>query len=256
MGEIMDYVFPEINDGDVVSFDTETNGVDWRVCHIVGFVITLPDRNFNCYYPIRHETGNNLNPNKIIEWVKSWSGKKLTLIGHNLKFDLHMCANDGIFFPNSTFEDTQINANLIDEHMGNYSLDNVAKWAKVPVQKGTGIYAYLAQKFGIPNDKKSMSHFWKLDAEDPVAHDYAMADGEVTYLVRQVQQEIIDFQGLRRVWKMENDKGQRGRMNKRTIQTTESVLKSKHYCKQCFALTTDLPTPPFVLAFAQRRGHS
>lgn len=28
--------FPEIKDGDVVTFDTETNGVDWQTCHIVG----------------------------------------------------------------------------------------------------------------------------------------------------------------------------------------------------------------------------
>lgn len=202
---MINYEFPEISDGDTVSFDTETNGVDWRVCHIVGFVITLPDRNFNRYYPIRHETGPNLDPRKIIEWVKSWSHKKITIVGHNLKFDLQMCANDGIFFPNAKFEDTQINANLIDEHMGAYSLDAVAKWCKVPVQKGTGIYAYLAEKFGVPADKNSMAHFWRLAADDPKAHDYAMADGEVTYLVRQIQNEILDFQGLRRVWQVESD---------------------------------------------------
>lgn len=196
--------FPTIRDGDEVSFDTETNGVDWQKCHIVGFVITLPDRDFNAYYPIRHESGPNMDPAKVIEWVKSWADKKITIIGHNLKFDLHMCANDGIFFPNAKFEDTQINATLIDEHAPSYSLDNVAKMHKVPVQKGTGIYAYIKQMFPeAPEGKGAMAYFWRLPADDPWAHEYAMADGEVTYLVREVQNQIIEMQELERVWRVE-----------------------------------------------------
>lgn len=198
--------FPTIKDGDVVSFDTETNGVDWQTCHIVGFVITLPDRDFNAYYPIRHETGPNMDPAKVIKWVKSWADKKITIVGHNLKFDLHMCANDGIFFPNAQFEDTQINANLIDEHMGKYSLDAVAKDLEVPVQKGTDIYDYICSMFpDAPKGKNSMSHFWRLPADDVRAHDYAMADGEVTYLCRQIQNAMIVEQKLERVWRTESD---------------------------------------------------
>lgn len=197
--------FPEINDGDTVTLDTETNGVDWQKCHIVGFVITLTDRDFNAYYPIRHETGPNMDPAFVIEWVKSWMNKRLTIIGHNLKFDLHMCENDGISFPNAEFEDTQINATLLDEHLGTYSLDGIAKAYKLPAQKGTGIYAYLASKFGGPEDKNQMANFWRLPADDPYAHEYAMADGEVTYLARQIQNEMIAYQNLTRVWEVECD---------------------------------------------------
>lgn len=196
--------FPVIEDGDEVTFDTETNGLDWQTKHIVGFVITLPDRNFNAYYPIRHKSGPNMDPAKVIAWVKSWMNKKITLIGHNLKFDLHMCANDGIFFPNAKFEDTQINATLLDEHMGSFSLDNLGKEYKLNTKKATYIYEYIASKIGCKPDKYSMAHFWELPADDPVAHEYAMADGEVTYLARQVQNEMIPYQGLTKIWAVES----------------------------------------------------
>lgn len=196
--------FPEINDGDEVTFDTETNGLNWQVNRIVGFVITLPDRNFNAYYPIRHKTGPNLDAATTIEWVKSWAGKKITLIGHNLKFDLHMCAADGIFFPNAKFEDTQINATLLDEHMGSFSLESLGNQYKLPAKKGTYIYEYIASKVGCKPDKSSMAHYWELPADDPIAHEYAMADGEVTYLARQLQNEMIPYQGLTRIWEVES----------------------------------------------------
>lgn len=202
--------FPNIQDGDTVVLDTETNGVDWKTCHIVGFVVThVPDGktiNSKHYYPIRHECGPNLDPRRIIEWVKSWADKKIKLIGHNLKFDLHMCANDGIFFPNAQMEDTQINATLINEHLqGGYGLDNISKEYQVQTKKATYIYEYMAAKFGGPADKKQMANYWRLPANDEVAIEYAIADGDATFFCYLVQGEIIEYQQLERVHRVECD---------------------------------------------------
>lgn len=199
---------PDIQDGDTVVLDTETNGLDWQKCHIVGFVVHhIPDgMNIKSkgYYPIRHETGPNLAPNMVIDWVKSWMNKRIHIVGHHLKFDLHMCANDGIFFPNATFEDTQVTATLINEHLqGGYSLDNISKEYQVPTKKATFIYEYMASKFGGAPDKNQMANYWRLPANDPVAIEYAVADGDVTWFCAVVQREVIEFQELHRVWKVE-----------------------------------------------------
>lgn len=196
--------FPQINDGDEIVLDTETNGLDWQTCHVVGFVITIPSRDQNFYYPIRHQSGPNLDPNKIVAWVKSWASKKIHIIGHNLKFDLHMCANDGIFFPHASFDDTQINATLIDEHLGGYSMDKVAKSYKVADQKHTDIYEYLASKFGGNPDKGQMANFWRLAADDPKMLEYAMGDGVTTWQIYKMQLEMIEFQQLTRVHSVES----------------------------------------------------
>lgn len=202
----MNLTYPDIQDGETVVLDTETNGLDWQTCHTVGFVVTriLDGRIFsNEYYPIRHETGPNLDPNRVIAWIKSWAGRRIHIIGHNIKFDLHMFANDGIFFPNATFEDTQVNATLINEHLGSFSLDNLGKEYKVTAKKGTALYEYLASKFGGEPTKNQMSNYWRLPADDKMGVDYALGDGVTTFEAWKVQSEIIPYQELQRVHKVE-----------------------------------------------------
>lgn len=200
---------PQIEDGDTVVLDTETNGLNWQTCHTVGFVITKVDPSGGTilsrhYLPIRHESGPNLDPQTVINWVKSWAKKRIHLIGHNLKFDLHFCVNDGITFDNATMEDTQVNATLIDEHLnGGYSLDNITRAYNIPTKKATYIYEYMASKFGGAPDKSQMSNYWRLPADDPVAIEYALLDGDVTWFAACVQSEIIEYQELGTVHQVE-----------------------------------------------------
>lgn len=200
---------PTIKDGDTIVLDTETNGLSWQVCHTVGFVVHKVDPESGRilsrhYLPIRHESGPNFDPATVIAWVQSWSGKRIHLIGHNLKFDLHFCANDGIHFPNATFEDTQVNATLIDEHIrGGYSLDNISKEYNIQTKKATQIYEYMASKFGGNSDKSQMANYWRLPADDAMAVEYALADGDVTWFCALNQRPIIEYQELTRVWGVE-----------------------------------------------------
>lgn len=196
---------PVINDGDTIVLDTETNGLDWKTCFTCGFVITVEREGnpISYYYPIRHEIGPNLPINKVLDWIKSWADKRIHIIGHNLKFDLHFCANDGIYFPNATFEDTQINACLIDENSRSFSLDAQCRKMGTPAKKGEELYKHLAEKFGGKPDRNQMGNYWRLPADDFLAVDYAVGDGDSTYYLQKAQIEMIKLQELERVWQLE-----------------------------------------------------
>lgn len=197
--------FPRIEDGHTVIIDTETTGLDWKAERTCGFVVTVVrgEAPESYYYPIRHESGPNLDERSVIAWVKSWADKKLHIVGHNLKFDLHFLANDGIYFPNSTFEDTQINGCLIDEYAGSFSLEAQAIKFGAPAKKGRPLYEYMSTKFGGDAHQKQMGNFWRLAADDPEAIDYATGDGDSTYWLWKNQQAYIDLDDLRGVWELE-----------------------------------------------------
>jgi DNA polymerase-1 len=196
---------PDITDGDIVFADTETNGVDWKTKHIVGYVIGVmadkwPKLRDNVYLPVRHETGPNLDPGRMADWVRSWADKRITLVSHNLKFDLHMYANEGIYFPNAKTICTQVRASLINEHLNSYSLDELAQVYVEGARKETAIYDYLKAKFGLSETGKStMAHFWRLPANDPMAIKYALADNDTTAALFAVQDGHLKQQELERI---------------------------------------------------------
>lgn len=198
--------FPQIKDGDVVIYDVETNGLDWTVDRIVGFVVTVErdGRPITKYFPTRHETGNLYDHAQVCAWVRSWSDLKIRIVGHNLKFDLHMSANEGIRFPNADFEDTGVNACLLDEHQMSYSLDDVSKRAGVQTNKDTSVYDHIVAMTGCKErGKYTMAHFWRLPGNDPRTMSYACADGDTTYYLWKYQQDKLDWEDLRRVWALE-----------------------------------------------------
>ena len=196
---------PKIEDGDTIVIDTETTGLDWKKERTCGFVVTVVrgETPESYYYPIRHESGPNLDERNVINWIKSWADKKLHIVGHHIKFDLHFLANDGIYFPNATFEDTQINGCLINEYSKSFSLEALAIQYGAPAKKGKQLYEYMANKFGGAAHQSQMAHFWRLSADDPEAIDYATGDGDSTYYLWKNQQPYIDLDELRDVWKLE-----------------------------------------------------
>ncbi len=195
-----------IEAGDTVIFDVETTGLNWKTDRAVGYVVTVKGKTgqiVSSYYPIRHESGPNMDAAKMIEWIKSWASLPIHLVGHHLKFDLHFAANDGIFFPNATFEDTQVNACLINEHQGRFSLENCAIEYGVTAKKGKELYEFLAQRFGGEPTNKQMGNFWRLPADEPLAIEYAAGDGTTTYELWEKQQRVLDDDALRGVWHLE-----------------------------------------------------
>ena len=186
--------------------DTETTGLKSRVDKICGWVWTFgPKPDDTIYLPVRHATGPNLDPAKVNGAIRSALKKnpKLHVVGHNLSFDLGFMQGEDMVPKDATFEDTMVNASLIDERQRSFSLDGCAKFMGVQEKKGEPLYAYLAELFGGTATKNQMGNFWKLAADDPMGLDYTKGDGESTWALWEAQQEALDREELRRVWDVE-----------------------------------------------------
>lgn len=204
-----------------VTLDVETSGLDWRKNHIVGWVIT-PYGEDSMYVPVRHLGGGNLPGCQVPVTPEGWKGDlhpfeielaKIAAdvwrrwVGHNFIFDLRFCHRHGVELYGE-YEDTMINAPLIDENQYSFSLDNVARLMEVQAKKGQDIYDYLASQFDCPADKKSMAHFWRTNASEPIVWQYAAGDGVSTEEVWDKQQPILeddsDGRSLKIVHNVEN----------------------------------------------------
>lgn len=191
--------------------DVETNGLDWKRNKTVGYVLSFGPRDEDgVYLPIRHEGGGNLDPDRVLGMLREELPKVPHVVGHNLQFDLQFIEADGIRILDvkKRFEDTQINACLINELASSFSLDAQAKSAGVQFKKGDELYRHMAAKFGGEPVRSQMANFWKLAGDDPVGTSYAVGDGASTWQLWAWQQPKLDEkdgQGwdLRKVWDVE-----------------------------------------------------
>lgn len=204
-----------------IAYDTEGSGVDWKRSCNTGYVITSED--FNCYIPVRHGGGQNLPGCKPLLKASREPGETVPVhpwerelakafkergrlgyktIGHNMKFDLHASLNHGIEITGD-IECTQLNAAMIDEFAGKYSLAACCQRAKVTAKLGEPMYEHLARLFGGEAKSDQMSNFWRLSGLDPVGVDYAMGDGVSTLELWEQQQGDIEEMRLLQIWGVE-----------------------------------------------------
>lgn len=221
---------PRLDDAKTIVYDVETNGLDWKRNHIVGYVVTagpLPEETW--YFPTRHETGPNMDHGVVTNWIKEKIAKRddIRIVGHNLKFDLHMSKNEGIDFATRKLECTQVNAALIDENAGKYSLEACAARAGV-APKEIGIYEHIAKLFGGDPDKAQMANFWRLAADDELMLQYAKGDGVSTWQLWDAQQYFLQ-DGLQEVWELEcRVLRTLFRMERNGVRIDEQELESLH----------------------------
>lgn len=201
-----------------VAVDVETSGLDWKRNFICGYVLTFGPRDLDSYYlPIRHGGAGNVVESNIPKTTEDWDGTVTSLekeivrnldqpdkhlIFHNGAFDLKFLYRVGFTKFDASFEDTSLNAVLLDEWAKSFSLDWQCKLNGV-AQKQTSIYEYLESKFPEAKGKNSMGHFWRLSGNDPRAVDYAAGDGVSTWQLWAKQQEGLVLQNLQLVHSVE-----------------------------------------------------
>ncbi|MGC2854973.1 DNA polymerase I [Novispirillum sp. DQ9] len=121
-----------------VAIDTETDALDARRCRMVGFSLaTAPGR--ACYVPLRHVDpqgeadllgGGGAAPKQIpvaeaVEILRPLLADPGVLkIGHNLKFDMHVLAGEGLEV--SPVDDTMVLSYVLDGASHGHGMDELA----------------------------------------------------------------------------------------------------------------------------------
>jgi DNA polymerase I-like protein with 3'-5' exonuclease and polymerase domains len=202
-----------VREAPLIAFDVETSGVDYKRNATIGYVVTASDGAGgydNCYVPIRHGGGGNLNdapplekaeverPMPVHYWemelakaFKERNRKGFITAGHNLKFDCHFAANHGVMLGRNLMC-TQLTEAIINEHLGAYSLSACCKRHGVSEKLGDELYVHTAHLFGGEPDRKQMQHYWRLAGDDRLAVEYAMGDGVSTLELYHSQMEEIN----------------------------------------------------------------
>jgi DNA polymerase-1 len=162
--------------------------------------------------PVRHGGGGNeldapgFDTAERLGWIPDHpfeealrpliAAKRRHWIGHNLSFDLGFLHRHRMV-PAGDFEDTMINAPLLNEHLGAYALDMcctraIADGADVPVKDQQRLIDHIQSKLGGPRTRSRMGDLWKLPGDDPEAVDYAEGDGYSTFALWEWQQSLLD----------------------------------------------------------------
>tara|TARA_Y100000310_G_scaffold324866_1_gene387317 strand:+ start:8100 stop:9938 length:1839 start_codon:yes stop_codon:yes gene_type:complete len=203
------------------AYDTETTGLDWKVNSPIGYVFT-PSPDNSIYVPVRHGGGGNIAggvPMKTPEEkivVHPWE-KELAaafehrnrvglgrVVGHHMKFDVHMSANVGVMLGRN-LACTQNMAAMLDEYAKKFGLLETSERYGVTAKKGDELYRHMGLMFGKPADKKVMSEYWRLPGTDPIAYDYATGDGVSTLELYWKMDALLDEEEMSLVRDMEND---------------------------------------------------
>lgn len=202
---IIDQAYQRLNKAKQVVIDVETTGLDWRTNQICGYVLTFgPAPDDTLYIPVRHEQGPNEDAEKArLMLIKSQAYQR-HWIGHNLAFDLGFLTAEGITL-NGTFEDTMINAALIDEFRRSFSLASCAEEAGVQAKLADEIKQHIETTFNDSFGRNYMGQYWRLSADDAIALDYAKGDGTTTWQLHEYQTDILEQQNLGTVHKVECD---------------------------------------------------
>lgn len=204
MNDKIDKFFRILNETKEPAYDVETTGLDWKHNKCIGYSIS--DGRDAVYIPTAHTQGGNIsNVDAFERNLNGCLNRHLgTIVGHNVKFDMHFSENQGIKF--NRVADTMVREALIDENQRSYSLENVCtRRPGITPKRGKDLYHHIAQKVGCKNDRSAMGHFHLLRGDDPIAVEYAEGDTLTTKQLYDAQARDIFAQGLEVVSELESN---------------------------------------------------
>jgi|MDTB01.3.fsa_nt_gb DNA polymerase I-like protein with 3'-5' exonuclease and polymerase domains len=194
--------FPDLSKHKEIAIDLETKDPDLKKKgsgsvvgrgEIVGFAVAV--EGWKGYYPIAHETGPNMNREKVIEWFTNVCALPATKIFHNAMYDVCWIRKLGIKI-NGLVADTMIAASLINENRYSYTL-NTLSWAYLQKGKNETKLIEAAKARGL--DAKA--DMWRLPAIE--VGEYAEKDAELTLELWQLFKKIIEEQNLKNIFDLE-----------------------------------------------------
>lgn len=186
------------------AYDVETNGLDWKRCHTVGYSVS--DGQESIYIPTRHQGGANIDNPALFEQqlnkeIENHHGK---LIGWNIKFDAHFSQNHGVHLGKKII-DGMVMECLLDENKRSYALKSCLKEDGIEHKHDKALYDHIGAQFNVKPDRSSMGHYYRLAGNDPLAVAYAEDDTRTTKLKYEKQKKKLYEQGLDIVADLENN---------------------------------------------------
>ncbi|PSM51624.1 DNA polymerase I, 5' -- 3' polymerase, 5' -- 3' and 3' -- 5' exonuclease [Campylobacter blaseri] len=175
--EELERLLVDINEDTLVSFDTETTGVDSKIAKIVGFSFCFNEEK-SYYVPLTHSYLGV--PKQISLEFAKWAIAQIYkghVIGHNLKYDFAIVKNNFDLNPPKNYIDTMIMAWLNDPGTS-VGMDNLAK----------RLYDYNTVKF--EKIVKKGETFADIDVKE--ATKYASEDAWITFKFYQTLKSLLD----------------------------------------------------------------
>lgn len=160
-----------------VVIDTETTSLHQQLAQIVGVSVCV-DQEEAAYIPLGHEYEDcpqQLDKQKVLNLIKPLlEDTEITKIGQNLKYDMHVLANEGIKLK-GPIEDTMLASYVLNSTATRHDMDSLARYY---LSRETIHYEDVAGKGAkqIP--------FSHVTVEK--ATDYAAEDAQVTWCLHQV----------------------------------------------------------------------
>lgn len=129
---------PDLEGAHHLYLDFETTSGDpkntslnpWFNCSILGACVTADDAPGAWYVPVRHKYGGNLSLAVVLRWISRLVRTCRSWVNHNVKYDAHVLANEGVFF-DCELVCTLTLAKIIDSDRMNYGLSALSNdWLK------------------------------------------------------------------------------------------------------------------------------
>ena len=167
------------------AFDTETTALDAMQAQLVGLSFaTAPGRAW--YVPVGHREGSQLSLESVLAAVRPlFESTEIAKSAHNANYDMTVLANHGVRFANVDF-DTMIAAHLLGRSYNQLGLKDLS--LNELGHEMTNIKELIGS-----GRKQITFDFVDIDA----AADYAAADADITFRLRDVFEPQIHQQDLR-----------------------------------------------------------
>ena len=183
--EQLDSMIAAIEETGNFAFDTETTSLDAMQAQLVGLSFaTAPGRAW--YVPVGHREGEQLSLEGVLASVRPlFESTEIAKCAHNANYDMTVLTNHGVRFANVDF-DTMIAAHLLGRSYNQLGLKDLS--LNELGHEMTNI------KELIGSGRKQIT-FDQVDIAD--AADYAAADSDITFRLREVFEPQLEKDSLR-----------------------------------------------------------
>ena len=181
----LDSMIAAIEEMGKFTFDTETTSLDAMQAELVGLSFsTAPGRAW--YIPVGHREGEQLSLESVLAAVRPlFESPDIAKCAHNANYDMTVLANHGLRFANVDF-DTMIAAHLLGRSYNQLGLKDLS------LNELGHEMTNIKELIGSGRKQITFDH-----VDIPAAADYAAADADITFRLRDVLEPQLQRDNLR-----------------------------------------------------------